>query len=105
MKVWDYQSLALQPKTLGCVEPLSERRHGAHRQQPYRAANSTLGSWKKKLAVRRITTQRSTCGGADELDPINGHDAYAYPKDVLTRPPTQRASEIGDLLPHRWQPA
>ena len=36
---------------------------------------------------------------------LNGHDAYAYLKDVLTRLPTQRASEIGDLLPHRWQPA
>jgi transposase len=36
---------------------------------------------------------------------LNGHDAYAYLKDVLTRLPTQRASEIGELLPHRWQPA
>lgn len=36
---------------------------------------------------------------------LNGHDAYAYLKDVLTRLPTQRASEVGELLPHRWQPA
>ena len=36
---------------------------------------------------------------------LNGHDVYAYLKDVLTRLPTQRASEIGELLPHRWQPA
>ena len=36
---------------------------------------------------------------------LNGHDAYAYLKDVLTRLPTQRASEIGELLPHRWQPS
>jgi transposase len=35
----------------------------------------------------------------------NGHDPYAYLKDVLTRLPTQRASEIAELLPHRWQPA
>ena len=35
---------------------------------------------------------------------LNGHNAYAYLKDVFTRPPTQRASEIGELLPHRWQP-
>lgn len=34
---------------------------------------------------------------------MNGHDPYAYLKDVLTRLPTQRASQIGDLLPHRWQ--
>ena len=36
---------------------------------------------------------------------LNGHDAYAYLKDVLTRLPTQRASEIEGLLPHRWQPS
>lgn len=35
---------------------------------------------------------------------LNGHDAYAYLKDVLARLPTQQASEIGELLPHRWQP-
>ena len=34
----------------------------------------------------------------------NGHDPYAYLKDVLTRLPTQRSSMIGELLPHRWQP-
>lgn len=35
---------------------------------------------------------------------LNGHDPYAYLKDVLTRLPTQRASEIAQLLPHRWRP-
>jgi transposase len=35
---------------------------------------------------------------------LNGHDPYAYLKDVLTRLPAQRASEIEVLLPHRWQP-
>ena len=35
---------------------------------------------------------------------LNGHDPYAYLKDVLTRLPTQRASEIEQLLPHKWQP-
>ena len=34
---------------------------------------------------------------------LNGHDPYAYLKDVLTRLPTQRASQIHELLPHRWQ--
>ena len=33
---------------------------------------------------------------------INGHDPYAYLKDVLMRLPTQRASEIEQLLPHQW---
>jgi transposase len=34
---------------------------------------------------------------------LNGHHPYAYLKDVLSRLPTQRSSQIGDLLPHRWQ--
>ncbi|KPW91429.1 ISPpu14, transposase [Pseudomonas syringae pv. coryli] len=33
---------------------------------------------------------------------LNGHDPYAYLKDVLTRLPTQLASEIEQLLPHQW---
>ena len=36
---------------------------------------------------------------------MNGHDPYAYLKDVLTRLPTHRASRIEELLPHRWQGA
>lgn len=36
---------------------------------------------------------------------MNGHDPYAYLKDVLTRLPTQRASQVGQLLPHQWVPA
>lgn len=35
---------------------------------------------------------------------LSGHDPYAYLKDVLTRLPTQRGSEITKLLPRRWAP-
>ena len=35
---------------------------------------------------------------------MNGHDSYAYLKDVLTRLPTHKAGRIDELLPHRWQP-
>jgi len=35
---------------------------------------------------------------------VNGHDPYAYLKDVLERLPTQPASRIEELLPHRWTP-
>ena len=35
---------------------------------------------------------------------LNGHDPYAYFKDVLTRLPTQLNSRIEALLPHRWVP-
>jgi hypothetical protein len=34
---------------------------------------------------------------------LNGHP-YAYLLDVLERLPTQPASRIDELLPHRWQP-
>ena len=33
---------------------------------------------------------------------LNGHDPYAYLKDVLTRLPTQKTADIAELLPHRW---
>lgn len=36
---------------------------------------------------------------------LNGHDAYAYMKDILERLPSQQASQIGELFPHRWAPA
>lgn len=35
---------------------------------------------------------------------MNGHDPYAYLKDVLTRLPTHRATDISLLLPHCWTP-
>ncbi|HEJ2737045.1 TPA: transposase domain-containing protein, partial [Pseudomonas aeruginosa] len=33
---------------------------------------------------------------------MNGHDPYAYLKDVLTRLPTLRSKDISQLLPHQW---
>jgi transposase len=36
---------------------------------------------------------------------INGHDVYAYMKDILERLPSQPASKISELFPHRWTPA
>ena len=34
---------------------------------------------------------------------MNGHDPYAYLRDVLTRLPTHTASRVEELLPHSWQ--
>lgn len=34
----------------------------------------------------------------------NGHDPFAYLRDVLTRLPTQLNSRIAELLPHSWEP-
>ena len=36
---------------------------------------------------------------------LNGHEPWAYLKDVLTRLPTQLYSRIEELLPHKWRPA
>jgi transposase len=36
---------------------------------------------------------------------LNGHSPYDYLKDVFARLPTQPASRIDELLPHRWRPA
>ena len=36
---------------------------------------------------------------------MQGHEPWAYLKNVLTRLPTHLNSRIDELLPHRWQPA
>jgi transposase len=36
---------------------------------------------------------------------MQGHEPWAYLKDVLTRLPTHMNSRIDELLPHCWQPA
>ena len=34
---------------------------------------------------------------------LNGHDPYVYLADVLERLPTQPASRLEELMPHRWR--
>ncbi|WP_246131784.1 transposase domain-containing protein [Pistricoccus aurantiacus] len=34
---------------------------------------------------------------------LNGLEPHAYLKDVLTRLPTQKASQVHELLPQHWQ--
>jgi hypothetical protein len=35
---------------------------------------------------------------------LNGHDPFAYLKNILSRLPTQPNRRISELLPHRWLP-
>jgi transposase len=35
---------------------------------------------------------------------LNGHDAWAYLKDILTKLPNWPNSRLEELLPHRWRP-
>jgi len=55
----------------------------------------------------RCSTQLESSSTATSLiqsAQLNGHDPYEYLKDVLTRLPMQRASDIAQLLPCNWQP-
>ena len=36
---------------------------------------------------------------------LNGHDPWAYLKDVFERLPTLKNRDLAQLLPHNWQPA
>ncbi|MQU53415.1 hypothetical protein GHO03_10595 [Pseudomonas sp. FSL R10-1339] len=72
-----------------------------------RESNPVVGTWALELVICRIAAQRQACGGNHGLIQsarLNGHDPYAYLKGVLTRLPTQRASEITELLAHKWAP-
>ena len=40
-----------------------------------------------------------------QSEKLNGLDPYAYLSDVLNRLPTQKMSQIEELLPHKWKPA
>lgn len=53
-----------------------------------------------QLAGQRAATIMSLVQTAK----LNGHDPYAYLKDVLTRLPTQPASKLDELLPQHWAP-
>lgn len=53
-----------------------------------------------ELAGRRAAIVMSLVQSAR----LNGHDPWAYLRDVLARLPSQLNSRIDDLLPHRWQP-
>jgi transposase len=36
---------------------------------------------------------------------LNGHDPWAYLKDVFERLPTLKQRDLEQLLPHNWRPA
>ena len=36
---------------------------------------------------------------------LNGHDPWAYLKDVFERLPTLKHCNLATLLPHNWRPA
>lgn len=76
---------------------LGERRLQIDRSEPIAIGRNNglfAGSLRAGAVMRLIQSAR-----------MNGHDPYAYLKDVLTRLPTHQASRIDALLPHRWKPS
>lgn len=77
------------------------------RQQLVREPNPALGSGPQNWLFAgslRSGKRAAAIMSSIQSARLNGHDLYAYLKDVLTRLPTQRASDISKLLPHKWQP-
>lgn len=61
----------------------------------------------RRKSADRSNTERQISGSVHGSDPVArqyGHDPYVQLKNVLTRLPTQRASEADQLLPPKWQP-
>lgn len=66
----------------------------------------TLGCGAFKLVVRstlRAGERAEAVMSLTRSTQLNGHEPFACREDVLNRLPTQRQSEIGALLPHRWE--
>jgi hypothetical protein len=73
---------------------LRERRHGS------RVYSSTTLNFNSVLVQCRVYMGRAGIATAAKL---NGHDPWAYLRDVLIRLPPHPNSRIEQLLPHLWQ--
>lgn len=72
-----------------------------HNEQQIRPWTTGRKNWLfagTQLAGQRAAAVMSLIQSAK----LNGLDPYEYLRDVLTRLPTQKASRISELLPHRW---
>ena len=54
-----------------------------------------------QLAGERAAVLKSLIESAK----LNGHDPWAYLKDVFERLPTLKNRDLAQLLPHNWRPA
>ena len=66
-------------------------RFSLNRDGPLGAPSVLLGCWTAVMGLMQSAK-------------LNGHDPYAYLKDVLARLPTHKNSQVEELLPHRWTP-
>ncbi|MNL25638.1 hypothetical protein D3C87_1471250 [compost metagenome] len=85
-----------QARVLGALADNPERL-----EVPHEAVSTTLSDRRSNYAsLAGDGAGNRTCRCHRRSAAYHGHDPYAYLMDVLTRLPTQRASEIEQLLPH-----
>lgn len=78
--------------------------HNNHLENQIRPWAVGRGAWLfagSELAGRRAAIVMSLIQSAR----LNGHDPWAYLRDVLERLPMYPNARIDELLPHRWKPA
>ncbi|MNG22547.1 Transposase IS66 family protein [compost metagenome] len=97
-----YNALGAQTgvERLGCWAHARRKFFEAQKVQP-------KGNLPSADSTRRIATQGKRAAAIMSLIQsarLNGHDPYAYLKDILMRLPTQRVSEIDQVPPHKLQP-
>ena len=80
-----------------CDLPI-DNNHVENRVRPVALGRSNWLFAGPQRAGQRAATVMSLIQSAK----INGHDPYRYLKNVLERLPTQSASRIDELSPHRW---
>ena len=78
-----------------------DNNHCENRMRPWALGRRNWLFIGSQLAGERAAVVMSLLQSAK----LNGHEPWAYLKDVLTRLPMQLNSRIEELLPHRWQPA
>jgi len=76
----------------------------AQHDEQLRAKDALIAQREQEAAFKQSVIDKLTHECLLHSARINGHDPYAYFKDVLERLPTHPASRIEDLLPHRWAP-
>ena len=77
-----------------------DNNHVENRMRPWALGRRNWLFIGSQLAGERAAVVMSLLQSAK----LNGHEPWAYLKDVLTRLPTQLNSRIEELLPHKWQP-
>ena len=78
-----------------------DNNHCENQMRPWAVSRKSWLFAGSELAGQRAAVVMSLVVSAK----LNGHNPWAYLKDVLTRLPSQPNSRIEELLPHLWTPS